>query len=200
MILLGRGEVGKSSLIKTFILNNPFKMQSRTKFDYYNETFQIPDGSHVNVEILDTGGQEIYNALNRQYYRRADCCVLVYDITNEDSFKECKNYYYQEIINNCKKDIKVILVGNKTDLENYRKISTEEGAEFAEENQYYFKETSCENKSNVADAFETLIIMTNNDIIKKEKENKENNYEIKKRKKMSLSVHKKHKKSKKNFC
>ncbi len=200
MILLGRGEVGKSSLIKTFILNNPFKMQSRTKFDYYNETFQIPDGSHVNVEILDTGGQEIYNALNRQYYRRADCCVLVYDITNEDSFKECKNYYYQEITNNCKKDIKVILVGNKTDLEKYRKISTEEGAEFAEENKYYFKETSCENKCNVADAFETLIIMTNNDIIKKEKENKENNYEIKKRKKMSLSVYKKHKKSKKNFC
>ena len=171
-----------------------------TIFESYSETFQLPDGSYVNCEILDTGGQEIYNALNRQYYQRADCCVLVYDITNEDSFKECKNYYYQEIINNCKKDIKVILVGNKTDLENYRKISTEEGAEFAEENQYYFKETSCENKSNVADAFETLIIMTNNDIIKKEKENKENNYEIKKRKKMSLSVHKKHKKSKKNFC
>ena len=171
-----------------------------TIFESYSETFQLPDGSYVNCEILDTGGQEIYKALNRQYYQRADCCVLVYDITNEDSFKECKNYYYQEIINNCKKDIKVILVGNKTDLENYRKISTEEGAEFAEENQYYFKETSCENKSNVADAFETLIIMTNNDIIKKEKENKENNYEIKKRKKMSLSVHKKHKKSKKNFC
>ena len=171
-----------------------------TIFESYSETFQLPDGSYVNCEILDTGGQEIYNALNRQYYQRADCCVLVYDITNEDSFKECKNYYYQEIINNCKKDIKVILVGNKTDLENYRKISTEEGAKFAEENKYYFKETSCENKSNVADAFETLIIMTNNDIIKKEKENKENNYEIKKRKKMSLSVHKKHKKSKKNFC
>jgi len=69
-----------------------------TIFESYSETFQLPDGSYVNCEILDTGGQEIYNALNRQYYQRADCCVLVYDITNEDSFKECKNYYYQEII------------------------------------------------------------------------------------------------------
>ena len=166
MILLGRGEVGKSSLIKTFILNNPFKMQSRTKFDYYNETFQIPDGSHVNVEILDTGGQEIYNALNRQYYRRADCCVLVYDITNEDSFKECKNYYHKEIINNCKKDIKVILVGNKTDLEDKRKVKKEDGVKLAEKYNYYFKETSCEKNYGVADVFETIILMTHNDMVK----------------------------------
>ena len=166
MILLGRGEVGKSSLIKTFILNNPFKMQSRTKFDYYNETFQIPDGSHVNVEILDTGGQEIYNALNRQYYRRADCCVLVYDITNEDSFKEWKNYYHKEIINNCKKDIKVILVGNKTDLEDKRKVKKEDGVKLAEKYNYYFKETSCEKNYGVADVFETIILMTHNDMVK----------------------------------
>ena len=79
-------------------------------------------------------------------------------------------------------------------------VPPEDGANFCTENGYIFMETSCLKNSNVADAFETLIIMTNNDIIKKEKENKENNYEIKKRNKMSLSVHKKHKKSKKNFC
>ena len=147
-------------------MGNPFVVESPTIFDYSSNTFQLPDGSYVNCEILDTGGQEKFDSINRQYYQRADCCILVYDITNKKSFEQCKEFYKQEIIDNCKEDIKVILVGNKTDLENDRVISKEEGANFAEENKYYFKETSCETNFNVADAFETIIIMTNNDMIK----------------------------------
>ena len=97
--------------------------------------------------------------------------MLVYDITDSESFEECKNYYKKQISNICKKDIKVILVGNKADLEKSRKISSKEGAKFAKENNYFFKETSCENNFNVADAFETIIIMTNNDMIKIGKQN-----------------------------
>ena len=117
-----------------------------TIFDYYSETFQLPDGSFVNCEILDTGGKEKYNSINRIYYKRADCCILVYDITDINSFEECRDYYKNEILKNCKQNTKVILLGNKTDLEEKRKISIEEGAKLAEENDYYFKETSCENK------------------------------------------------------
>ena len=146
-------------------------MDTRTIFDYYSETFQLSDGSYVNCEILDTGGQEKFNALNKIYYQRADCCVLVYGITNRESFQECNNFYKDEIKNNCKEGVKVILVGNKTDLEKQRKVSKEEGIKLAEENQYYFKETSCEHNFNVADAFETIIIMTNNDMIKNHGEN-----------------------------
>lgn len=135
------------------------------------QTFQLPDSSYVNCEVLDTGGSEKFNALNRLYYKRADCCVLVYDITNVDSFKDCKNYYKNEIKNNCKQGVKVILVGNKTDLEKERKISKEQGANLAHECGYYFKETSCEHNSNVADAFETIILMTNNDMVTNNKQN-----------------------------
>ena len=110
-------------------------MDTRTIFDYYSETFQLSDGSYVNCEILDTGGQEKFNALNKIYYQRADCCVLVYDITNRESFQECNNFYKDEIKNNCKEGVKVILVGNKTDLEKQRKVSKEEGIKLAEENQ-----------------------------------------------------------------
>ena len=92
--------------------------------------------------------------------------MLVYDITDSESFEECKNYYKKQISNICKKDIKVILVGNKADLKKNRKVLSEEGAKFAKENNYYFKETSCENNFNVAEVFETIIIMTNNDMIK----------------------------------
>ena len=85
-------------------------------------------------KIMDTGGQETFYVLNRQYYQRADCCILFYDITNKDSFNECKMHYKQEIQNNCKEGIKVILVGNKTDLEDYKKIQSKMGAQFANEN------------------------------------------------------------------
>ena len=94
----------------------------------------------------------------------------MYDITKLESFNQCKTFYKQEIINNCKENIKVILVGNKTDLENEREISKEQGAKFAEENNYCFEETSCETCSNVASAFETIIIMTINDMYKNEQQ------------------------------
>ena len=62
------------------------------------------------------------------------------------------------------------MVGNKTDLENKRKVSKEQGAKLAEENKYCFAETSCETCSNVASAFETIIIMTVNDMNKDEEQ------------------------------
>ena len=122
---------------------------------------------------MDTGGQEEYNALNRQYYTKADCCVLVYDITNEDSFKAIKDFYVKEIKKNCKKNIKVILVGNKTDKKDERKITSEDGAKLAKKNKYMFNETSCEYNSNVADVFETIITMTHTEKLKKGEYNNE---------------------------
>ena len=114
----------------------------------------------VHTQILDTSGQEKFRSINERYYKKADCCLLVYDISNEKSFQECK-YYSKQIKERCKKEIKVILLGNKTDLENKRKIPSETGARFALENRYIFMETSCLKNTNVADAFQTLIEITN---------------------------------------
>ena len=130
----------------------------------------MKDGSIVRVYLLDTSGQEQYKAINESYYKKADCCLLVYDITNRKSFDECKDYYNKNLIEKCKKDVKVILLGNKTDLEDQRVISPEEGAGLALENDYIFMETSCLKNSNVASAFETLIELTN--IEEKRKQNK----------------------------
>ena len=141
-------------------------MESTTIFDFYSETFLLPDGSYVNCEIIDTGGQEKFDAQNRNYYQRADCCLLVYDITNEDSFDAIEYFYVKEINNNCKKDTIVILLGNKTDLADGRIISQQQGADLAKKNKYIFMETSCEINYNVVDAFETLIIATNTEMIK----------------------------------
>ena len=57
---------------------------------------QLSDGSIVKLRLLDTAGQEKFNAITESYYKQADCCLLVYDITNKDSFDTVKNYIFME--------------------------------------------------------------------------------------------------------
>lgn len=148
--------------------------------DNLSQIFQLPDGSIAKVNIMDTAGQERYDSINTNYYRNANCCLLVYDITSRKTFDKIKNYYVSQIKqygNNIKK---IILLGNKTDLKNNREITREEGLKLANENNYIFKETSCKTNYNVADSFTTLIIMTNTELktasinISHSKINKEN--------------------------
>ena len=98
--------------------------------NYFN-TYKLSDGFLVNVNILDTAGQEKFKSINESYYKKADCCLLVYDITSRESFEECKNYYNPKLKEKCKKGIKVILLGNKADLESQREVPSEEGAGFS---------------------------------------------------------------------
>ena len=130
------------------------------------EGYRLSDGSVVNIRIMDTGGQENFDAINETYYRDADCCLLVYDITSEKSFDKVKDYYIQKLKDNCKTIIKVLLLGNKTDLKDERIISPKDGAELAQKNGFVFMESSCQDNYNVTDAFTTLIEMTNNELIK----------------------------------
>ena len=128
--------------------------------DFVSKSFQLADGSVVNALIYDTCGQERYNAMNESYYNKADAVLLVYDISKKKSFDEIKNYFCQKIRECCKKDIPIILLGNKADLPN-REVQTEEGIALALQEKYKFKETSCAKNENVADAFEALIEMWN---------------------------------------
>ncbi len=137
--------------------------------------FRLSDGAIGNVHIYDTAGQEVYRAVSLNYYRKADCCLLVYDITNYNSFKDCVDYYQKNIDEKCKKGIKVVLLGNKTDLEKDRKVQPEEGASFANKNNYIFNEASCLKNTNVSDAFETLIELTNLELKKNNKDENINN-------------------------
>ena len=115
---------------------------------------------------MDTGGQERFNCIIKNYYRLADCCLLVYDITSEQTFDKIKNYYIDQLNKNTDSIKKVILLGNKTDLKDKRQISTEEGLKLAEKNGYIFMESSCVDNYNVSSAFETLIEMTNAELKK----------------------------------
>ena len=131
----------------------------------------MSDETIINIRLLDYNGAEKFRIINESCYKKADCCLLVYDITNRKSFIECQNYYRDTIKEKCKKNIKIILIGNKTDLEDKREISIEEGINFAVDNNYIFMETSCLKNENVYKAFESIIQLTNINLQNKEYKN-----------------------------
>ena len=139
---------------------------------------------------MDTGGQEKFNAINERYYKQADCCLLVYDITSMESFQQVKKYYVKKIKGKCNKNIKVVLLGNKTDLEEKRLVSQEVGRDLALDNKYIFMESSCKDNYNVSDAFTALVEMTNTEL---KKSNKIDTISIGRGKKNSNSIKKKKK-------
>ena len=110
---------------------------------------------------MDTSGQERYRALTSTYYKKADVVLLMYDICNKKSFEEITKFYINNIKENCKKDIPVILVGNKVDkendIENPREVEENEGIKLAKNEGYDFIEISCKTNYNVANTFESLI-------------------------------------------
>ena len=95
--------------------------------------------------------------MSDSYYRNADGCLLVYDITNKKSYENIKEKYIPKIKNKCEKNIKVILIGNKTDLEFDRVVKRDEAAKFAVDNNFLFKETSCVDNYNINKVFQNII-------------------------------------------
>jgi small GTP-binding protein len=129
--------------------------------EYYPVAYKLSDGNVINVHIYDTCGQERYNAISESYYKKGDGILLVFDITSQKSFDKIKDYYVANIREKCKKNIPIILLGNKTDLDDKRVVSQEEAIDLAVNEEFVYKETSCLKNENVADAFETIIEIWN---------------------------------------
>ena len=107
------------------------------------------------MQIWDTAGQERFKNIIVSYYRGAHGILLVYDVTDKDSFKNLTNWLI-EIEKNSSKNVLKILIGNKSDLEEKRVISYNQGKEFADTYGLKFIETSAKKNFNVNEAFETL--------------------------------------------
>ena len=130
---------------------------------------------------MDTGGQERFNSIVTNYYKLADCCLLIYDITKKTTFEKIQNFYLEELKEKGGNIRKIILLGNKADLKDKREVSSEDGVDLAEKNGFIFMESSALDNYNVSNAFETLIEMTNADMKKNncQKIKKERKYEKK---------------------
>ena len=107
---------------------------------------------NIRIQIWDTAGQEAFRSITRSYYKNSTCAFIVYDITSRKSFEDVI-VWLKECRDMCYKDILIVLIGNKNDLEGRRVVSTEEGQKFADDNQLMFFETSAKDGSNIQEAF-----------------------------------------------
>ena len=112
VVLLGESGVGKTSIISRFI-DDVFEegLETTTGASYAGKNMVFKDYQNqvVNFEIWDTAGQEKYRALTQIFYKDASIAILVYDITNEESFEEIKNYWYDQVKDYSPKDISKII-------------------------------------------------------------------------------------------
>ena len=153
IILLGSSNVGKSNMMNQF-LRGQFEEAclATIGINILNKLF-VFDGKKVKINYYDTAGQERYNSLNLTLLRKADGVILVYDITSQESFRKIDFWIHE--LHNKNKDSKVLmLVGNKTDLDNERKVSFQQGEKKANEIGCPFMETSAKTNHNIKECFE----------------------------------------------
>ena len=155
VLLLGNSDVGKSSLILRYV----DQVWSDTfvptiGVDFKVKTLEI-DNKQIKMQIWDTAGQERFRNVISSYFRGSHGILLIYDITNRDSFKNLENWLI-EIEKNASQNVLKILIGNKNDLVNDREIQSEEGQAFANRNGMEFIETSAKMNTNVTEEFEAL--------------------------------------------
>lgn len=112
----------------------------------------VLDDTTVKFEIWDTAGQERYHSLAPMYYRGAQAAIVVYDITNADTFTRAKSWV-GELHRQARPDIVIALAGNKSDLGSRRTVEYEEANAYAEEKGLLFLETSAKNANNVNEIF-----------------------------------------------
>ena len=157
VVLLGKQATGKTCIIAQFINGSfdPGTISSLTA-QFIRKTIQFADGRNITLDIWDTAGQEKYRAIAKIYYKEARAVILVYDITDESSFKEMKEYWYEQVKLYAKKDVIFAVAANKNDLDEERKISDEEGKKFANEIGAIFASTSAKNADGIQALFDNV--------------------------------------------
>jgi len=151
-IIVGDTAVGKSCLLLQFTDKRFQPVHDLTiGVEFGSRTINI-DGKQVKLQIWDTAGQEKFRSITRSYYRGTSGALLAYDITRRETFdhlvewlEDCRKYSNPNIV--------IMLIGNKSDLEEKRAVSKEEGERFAKEHGLYFLETSAKTDNNVDEAF-----------------------------------------------
>lgn len=121
MLLIGDSGVGKTSLADMFRKGRiSSSVHPTIAADFYKMPVKLENGQTALLQLWDTAGQERFQSIANKFYKGADCCVIVYDVTSQDSFQNCQkwyDYFLQESSGSfIGEDVPVVLVGNKADL------------------------------------------------------------------------------------
>ena len=157
VVLIGESGVGKTCIINQFN-EGKFDPNFKTSISaqFCRKKIELPGGESITLDIWDTVGQEKFRSLTKTFYMYAKVAIIVYDVTNDKSFNEAKNYWYQQVKEVEDKDVIIFLVANKYDLYEARKISNEEGEKFAKNIGAIFVSTSAKNNICIKALFENV--------------------------------------------
>ncbi|KAM3870078.1 EF-hand calcium-binding domain-containing protein 4B [Diretmus argenteus] len=151
IVLVGNSSVGKTSLLRRFCDECFYSGTSATVgIDYSVKTITV-DHSQVALQMWDTAGQERYRSITKQFFRKADGVVVMYDITAEQSFTAVRQWL-TSVQEGAGEDIPIMLLGNKTDMESAREVQRGVGENLAKDCQLIFYECSACSGHNVVES------------------------------------------------
>jgi len=171
ILVIGNASVGKSNIISKYVNNTTELSYEMTIGIELAVKYVIMNDIKYKLHIWDTAGQEMFRSISRMYYRDAKCCIIVYDITNRKSFLSLQSWY--EDIIKAEPFVNIIILGNKTDLENKRAVEFNEGLNFAQKYGLSFYETTVYS-DNINNIFNEMILKLN--LVKPERVDSMNEY------------------------
>ena len=157
LVLIGDSGVGKSNVLSKYA-RDEFDLNTKSTIGVeFKSVNKIIDDKNVNIQIWDTAGQERYRAITTAYYRGAVGVIIVFDLTNINTFNNVIKWY-KEVLNHVNEsDITIMLVGNKSDLSYLRAVNMNDAKQFAQRYKMFYIETSALNATNIHEAFEYII-------------------------------------------
>ena len=158
VLLLGDSSVGKTCFLLRYCDKSFQDVHLSTiGLDYRLKSMTLKNNKNIKLQIWDTAGQDRFRAITKNYYKGANGIILIYDVTNLQTFENVKNWITQ-IREEANKNVVIFLAGNKADLpEESRAVQKEDGQKMAEEYNIPFQETSAKEGINVNETFQELV-------------------------------------------
>jgi Ras-related protein Rab-1A len=156
LVIIGDSGVGKSCLLLRFADDYfPESYLPTIGVDFKIRTIELDDGKKIKLQIWDTAGQERFKTITSSYYKGAHGIIVVYDVTDQESFNNVKQWL-QQIEQHAAENVNKLLVGNKCDLTGERVVYYNTAQAFADKYDIQFLETSAKDATDVEQAFMTI--------------------------------------------
>ena len=162
VVLVGDSSVGKTNIMSKYLKNEFHEDSKATVGVEFGSKLFIHENHKIKAQIWDTAGQERYKAITSAYYKGAKGAFVVYDITRKQSF-DSVDRWINDLRAAADKNLSIIIIGNKCDLEDQRQVNKEQGEDKAKNYEVAFMETSALSGENLDKAFDKMI----NEVYKK---------------------------------
>jgi small GTP-binding protein len=202
LVLIGESGVGKTCMITRFIDEVfSFDKQSTIGGTFSSKLVKCGNGKNLKLEIWDTAGQERYRSVTKMFYKDANAAILVYDITNKNSFDQLQNYWAEQVKESSPKNIIIAIAANKCDLFDKEVVDEKTARDYAKSIGAIFSLTSAKSTAGINDLFIEISKKYSGANSATIVEEKEENLEFRKIRKESVIITKSSQKNKKKgFC